>query len=76
MESRFTVGSQLAKTVADCEAGLAHLGFAHNPFLYWIWWCLLACRWLVLLIQRFKHLKIGFAENLGATTAVECCMCK
>jgi len=70
------VSSQLAKTVADCEVGLTHLGFIPNTFLFWMWCCLLACRWLVLLIQHFEHLKIGFPEDLNPSTAAECCMYK
>jgi len=76
MEGGVTMGSQLAKTLADFEAGLAQLSFTPNTFLCWIWWCLLACRWLVILIEHFENLKIGFAEDLDASTAAECCMYK
>jgi len=38
MENRVTVGSRLAKAVANCEVGLTQLGFTPNTFLSWIWW--------------------------------------
>ena len=73
------MGLQLAKTVAKCEARLIQFGFTPNTFLVWIcwiWWCLLVCRRLVLLIQHLELLKIRFVENLRANTATECCIYK
>jgi hypothetical protein len=61
---RVTFGLQLARMVAICEAELSELVFVPTPLIAWALLCLLACRWLVVLVQHFEHLKIGFAETL------------
>jgi hypothetical protein len=71
---RIPFGLQLARMLATCEAELSNLVLVPTPFISWALLCLLAFRWLVLLIEHFEHLKIGFAENLGASKAAECCM--
>jgi hypothetical protein len=73
---RITIGLQLARMVATCEAELSDLAFVPTAFVSWALLCLLAFRWLALLIEHFEHLKIGFAENLDASKATECCACK
>ena len=73
---RITFGLQLARMVATCETELSDLVFVPASFVAWALLCLLAFRWLVLLIEHFEHLKIAFAENLEARTAAECCVCK
>ena len=73
---RITFGLQLARMVATCEAELSDLILVPTPFISWALLCLLAFRWLVLLIEHFEHLKIGLAENLDAGTAADCCVSK
>ena len=73
---RIKFSLQLARMVATCEAELSALVFVPTPFISWALLCLLAFRWLVLLIEHFEHLKIGFSENLDANTPAECCMCE
>jgi len=74
--SRVSFGLQLARMVAICEAELSELVFVPTPFIAWALLGLLACRWLVVLVQHFEHLKIRFAETLHANTAIECCIYK
>jgi hypothetical protein len=74
--SRVTFGLQLARMVAICEAELSEWAVVPTPFIAWALLCLLACRWLVVLVQHFAQLEIGFAARLDASAAAGGCTCK